>query len=163
VEVLAAYSHSAQAADLRLCRTWHLPARCVQRDQARSVRGASASASMSDEITELITPPRRCPRREPQQRQTPPTHRRCPPHPVHPSIHEGHTHRRVSVARSCLGIHHAHSGMSGRLRRTMRAMGLASRVGEEFLTGDARHTGLAAGPLHRGSGCVQPIRGHTAG
>jgi hypothetical protein len=55
---------------------------------------------------------------------------------------------------------HATRGRSGRLRRTIRAMGLASRVGEEFLTGDTRHTGLAPGPLHQASGCVQPIRGH---
>lgn len=43
VEVLAAYSHLAQAADLRLYTVAHQP--CVRsRDRARNVRGAIATA-----------------------------------------------------------------------------------------------------------------------
>jgi hypothetical protein len=47
VELLTAYSHTAQAADLQLCHTMTLTSLGVPRDRARSVHGACASASMS--------------------------------------------------------------------------------------------------------------------
>jgi hypothetical protein len=54
VEVLAAYSHSAQAADLRLCHTVALHQPCVSRDRARSVHQACDRLHERD-ITDLIT------------------------------------------------------------------------------------------------------------
>ena len=110
VEILTAYSHSTQAADLQLCRTVTLtrPRPCPETER-------EAPWSLRDRVDEhgiakLITAYRDgataaslaiAPRRKPQQRQTPPTHCRCPPHADHPRTHGGHIDNHISVARSC--------------------------------------------------------------
>jgi hypothetical protein len=91
-------------AELPLASPVHAPRPSVQRP--RSLRNRLDER----DIAELITAYRNrataaslaaTPRHEPQQRQTPPTHRRCPPHPIHPRSHEGPTNRHVSIAGSC--------------------------------------------------------------
>jgi hypothetical protein len=114
VEVLTAYSHSTQAADLRLYHTvvltspacaprpsakrpWSLRERLDEHDIAElitayrdSATAASLAASLAathgvsfQSVSASYTPPR------------------YPPNTTHPTIHDDHTDRHGSIARSC--------------------------------------------------------------
>jgi hypothetical protein len=106
VEVLAAYSHSAQAVDLRLATPWLSPVLWVPQDRARSVRGACATAS----IARHRRPEHRLSRNATAASRAAahslsltsverlPTHHRCPPDLTHSTSYEGDADRDASVA-----------------------------------------------------------------
>jgi hypothetical protein len=100
-----------KAADLRLCHNVALT-NPVPAPKPSAKRPGSLHDHLDEcDITDLVTPtakapplPRRCLRLEPQERQVPPAHRRCPPDVTHSTSYEGNADGDASVA--------AHAGRS---------------------------------------------------
>jgi hypothetical protein len=140
VEVLAAYSHSTQATDLRLCRTaartspvcaarpstkrpWRLRDRLDERDIAELItayRDGATAASLATTHGLSLKSVKRL------------LHTRYPPDATHSTIYEGNACRDVFLARPCPGAFTARSAADVRAcrsqdRRLKRALGVMAR------------------------------------
>lgn len=94
VELLTAYSHTAQAVDLPLLshRGAHQPGRCPETECATSVEPVRTPRRAGRRRADHRLPGRRhrilsrhCPRRESQECEARPAHCRCPPRTIHPT------------------------------------------------------------------------------